>query len=218
MMRKPGASSRTKSATVTDDIGQLFDDLLKEGPPAGSLAPGRLRPDEIVMRKMRAVPMRRYSAGKGLRRPPRALQLYERGAHLVLSRSRSAEPAGDCQNMIVLSEEFYREIQTHPIPADLEAAKALSSSPAVLDLYMWLSYRCFAARGEERVPLFGGFGLVNQLGSATYARPRKFRERLERWLDLVRMMWPECPASISPDSRAIRRASFPIERLPRPQI
>ena len=70
---------------------------------------------------------------------------------------------GDCQNMIVLSEEFYREIQSHPIPADLEAAKALSSSPAVLDLYMWLSYRCFAARGEERVPLFGDFGLVNQL-------------------------------------------------------
>jgi len=78
---------------------------------------------------------------------------------------------GDCQNMIVLSEEFYREIQAHPIPADLEAAKVLSSSPAVLDLYMWLSYRCFAAGGEERVPLFGDFGLVNQLGSATYARP-----------------------------------------------
>ena len=111
---------------------------------------------------------------------------------------------GACQNMIVLSEEFYQEIQSHPIPADLEAAKVLSSSPAVLDLYMWLSYRCFAARGEEeRVPLFGAFGLVNQLGSATYARPRKFRERLERWLDLVRMMWPECPAFIGVDGRAI---------------
>ena len=110
---------------------------------------------------------------------------------------------GDCQNMIVLSEEFYREIQSHPIPADLEAAKALSSSPEVLDLYMWLSYRCFAARGEERVPLFGDFGLANQLGSASYARPRKFRERLERSLDLVRLMWPECPAFISPDGRAI---------------
>jgi len=110
---------------------------------------------------------------------------------------------GDCQNTIVLSEEFYREIQSHPIPADLEAAKALASSPAVLDLYMWLSYRCFAARGEERIPLFGGFGLVNQLGSAAYARPRKFREQLERWLDLVRVMWPECPAFISPDRRAI---------------
>ena len=32
---------------------------------------------------------------------------------------------GDCQNMIVLSDEFYHEIQNRPIPADLEAAKAL---------------------------------------------------------------------------------------------
>jgi len=105
--------------------------------------------------------------------------------------------------MIVLSEEFYREILSHPIPADLEAAKALSSSPAVLDLYMWLSYRCFAAKGEERVPLFGEFGLVNQLGSTTYARARRFRERLEKWLDLVRTMWPECPAFLSADGRGI---------------
>jgi hypothetical protein len=34
---------------------------------------------------------------------------------------------GDCQNVIVLTEEFYREIQAHPIPMDLEAAKALLS-------------------------------------------------------------------------------------------
>ena len=79
-------------------------------------------------------------------------------------------------NMIVLSDEFYREILNHPIPTDLEAAKALSSSPAALDLFMWLSYRCFTARGKKRVPLFGDFGLVRQLGSTDYARPRKFRE------------------------------------------
>jgi hypothetical protein len=103
---------------------------------------------------------------------------------------------GDCQNMIVLIDEFYRETLIHPIPTDLEAAKVLSSSPAALDLFMWLSYRCFTARGRERVPLFGDFGLISQLGSADYARPRKFREKLDGWLVLVRAMWPACPASI----------------------
>ena len=29
-----------------------------------------------------------------------------------------------------------------------------------------------------------------------YARPRKFRETLEGWLNLIRAMWPECPARI----------------------
>jgi hypothetical protein len=110
---------------------------------------------------------------------------------------------GGHENEIVLSAEFYREIVAHPVPADLEAAKALSSSPAALDLFMWISYRCFTAGGEERVPLFGGYGLVNQLGSAEYVRPRKFRERLERWLDLIRVMWPECPARISSDGGAL---------------
>lgn len=103
---------------------------------------------------------------------------------------------GDYQNLIVLSDQFYREVSSHPIPTDLQAAKALSASPAALDLFTWLSYRCFLARGRERVPLFGELELVSQLGSVDYARPRKFRERLEGWLKLVRAMWPECPAQI----------------------
>jgi hypothetical protein len=110
---------------------------------------------------------------------------------------------GDCQNMVTLSDEFYREILSHPIPTDLEAAKVLSASPAALDLFTWLSYRCFTARGPERVPLFGELGLANQLGSTDYARPRKFREKLEGWLKLVRAMWPECPAHIDEDGRGL---------------
>jgi hypothetical protein len=49
------------------------------------------------------------------------------------------------QNEIVLSDEFFKEILAHPIPTDMEAAKALSCSPAALDLFTWLSYRCFVA-------------------------------------------------------------------------
>jgi hypothetical protein len=49
-----------------------------------------------------------------------------------------------------------------PGQSNLEAAKALSSSPA-LDAFTWISYQCFVAKGEERVSLFGKFGLANQL-------------------------------------------------------
>lgn len=105
----------------------------------------------------------------------------------------------DFENTVILSDEFYREIMNHPIPTDLEAVRVLSSSPAALDLFTWLSYRCFTANGEERIPLFGDSGLVGQLGSVEYARPRKFREQVEQWLDLIRSMWPSCPARISSD-------------------
>jgi hypothetical protein len=77
--------------------------------------------------------------------------------------------------VLVLSDEFYREISRHPIPTDMESVKALSDSPAVLDLFMWLSYRCFITKGEESIPLFGPFGLAAQIGSVEYARPRRFR-------------------------------------------
>jgi hypothetical protein len=106
------------------------------------------------------------------------------------------------------------EVVEHPIPTDLEASKALSASPAALDLFTWLSYRCFAAKGEERVPLFGEFGLANQLGCVEYSRPRRFRERLEQWLRLVRAVWPECPARISRDGHylLVDRASALISQ------
>jgi hypothetical protein len=109
---------------------------------------------------------------------------------------------GDCQNMIVLSEEFYREILNHPIQTDLEAAKALSSSPAALDLSLWLSYRCFTARGRKRVPLFGDFGLISQLGSGEYARPRKFRERLDALWKFLLFSGTSTPKAASPTSPA----------------
>ena len=71
--------------------------------------------------------------------------------------------AGGFENRITLSDEFYREIANHPIPTDLEAAKALSSAPAALDLFMWLSYRCFNSRGPERIPLLANSALRSNL-------------------------------------------------------
>src|SRR4051812_45404162 len=69
---------------------------------------------------------------------------------------------------------------------------------------MWLSYRCFIAKGEEIIPLFGSFGLCAQIGSAEYARPRRFRENLDKWLDTVRLLWPNCPAKINADGQSLR--------------
>ena len=71
--------------------------------------------------------------------------------------------------MFLLSDEFYSETFNHPVPMDLEFAKALSSRSAALDLFKWLSYPCFTDQGKKRVPLFGALGPVRQLGSAKYA-------------------------------------------------
>jgi hypothetical protein len=106
-------------------------------------------------------------------------------------------------NVVVLSDEFYREISEHPIPADLEAVKVLACAPAVLDLFVWLTYRCFSAKGPERIPLFGSYGLAQQLGCVEYTRPRRFRAMLDQWLASIRRLWPDCPAVVSSDGGAL---------------
>jgi hypothetical protein len=125
-------------------------------------------------------------------------------AQIWYSRDPQQYPISDqFENVIVLSDEFYREITAHPIPADLEAVKVLAGAPAVLDLFLWLSYRCFLVKGRETIPLFGAYGLASQLGSIEYARPRRFREKLDSWLDSIRVLWPECPAKISTDGTSL---------------
>jgi hypothetical protein len=125
-------------------------------------------------------------------------------AQIWYSRDPEQYPVSDqFENVIVLSDEFYREIVAHPIPADMEAVKVLASASAVLDLFMWLSYRCFVAKGRELIPLFGPRGLAGQIGSIEYARPRKFREKLDKWLESIRVLWPECPARISQDGTGL---------------
>lgn len=48
---------------------------------------------------------------------------------------------------------------------------------------MWLSYRCFVAKGQDAIPLFGRFGVAAQIGTAEYIRPRRPRQRIEEWLE-----------------------------------
>lgn len=106
-------------------------------------------------------------------------------------------------NTITLSDEFYSEVIGHPIPSDLEAIKVLAAAPALLDLFMWLSYRCFVSKGPESIPLFGPSGLTQQLGCMEYSRPSRFRAMLEQWLRTIRSLWPECPAVVAGCGKAL---------------
>ena len=61
--------------------------------------------------------------------------------------------ASEFENVIVLTEDFYREVSERPVPNDLDSVKLLASAPGVLDLCMWLSYRCFKAKVPESIPI-----------------------------------------------------------------
>ena len=104
---------------------------------------------------------------------------------------------GRRENLVTLSAPFWEELKSHPIPVDADVVRVLANNPGCLNLYTWLTWRCFQTKGAERIPLFGPYGLAAQLGVQEYARERKFRERIRGWLKLVHLYWPECPAEVS---------------------
>ncbi len=111
----------------------------------------------------------------------------------------------DC-NIISLSDAFWQEIQSHPIPVDVRVVRELTNNPGCLDLYMWLCWRCFHAKRAEQIPLFGPCGLIAQLGVSEYSRDRNFRKRLREWLRFIRPYWPGCPVQLTEDGTALKVA------------
>ena len=75
---------------------------------------------------------------------------FFREAEIWYSRSSSQLAISEeFENIIMLSDEFHREIMVHPIPTDIRAVKVFATTPAVLDLLTWPSYRFFTAKGER---------------------------------------------------------------------
>ena len=113
-------------------------------------------------------------------------------------------PASSAQNLIVLSEAFYDEIDQHRIPVEREVVALLGNAPGVLDLYVWLVWKTWTLnRPSVHIPLFGTGGLSDQLGSEKYSADRFFRRKIRRWLGEVQALWPECPASVSKDGQSL---------------
>jgi len=119
------------------------------------------------------------------------------------------------KNIIVLSEEFWNEIQGHPIPVDLDIVCALADSPGNLDLYIWLVWRSWTAKAPVNIPLFGPEGLVSQLGNSENLRERDFRRQIARWLQITRQLWPECAASLAESGENL--ILKPARKVPRAQ-
>jgi len=90
---------------------------------------------------------------------------------LWFNRNDEPEPSGPhaLDNVVVLSEPFYREISEHPIPVEREVIAALAHAPGLLDFYVWIAWKSWTLNGHPaRIPIFGSNGLCNQLGTVQF--------------------------------------------------
>lgn len=111
------------------------------------------------------------------------------------------------ENKIVLTPEFWKVVQTYPVPYDKGAAIALKRQPTALNLYLFLVWRTWVNWRVEKeeifLPFFGENGLHNQFSSEITA-DRDFRREIKKWLEQIKSIWPDCPVF--------------LKRAPRPKI
>jgi Plasmid encoded RepA protein len=101
------------------------------------------------------------------------------------------DQAGLWESTLTLSEEFFREVTTSPIPIDMRALKALKRSPLALDIYIWLTFRSSYLKASTVITweqLQGQFG-------AEYGRSRAFKEAFVEALRKVQLVYPDADIS-----------------------
>ena len=87
------------------------------------------------------------------------------------------------ESWILLGEFFYEAILEAPVPADVNAIRALKNSPLALDLYSWATYRSFTQRGKSEDLFIPWATFGKQLGvefQELYELKRKTRKALEK--------------------------------------
>ena len=64
------------------------------------------------------------------------------------------------ENVITLSEGFYKEINQHPIPVERHVVAGLANAPGLLDFYVWIVWKSWTVKANPaRIPLFGPQGV-----------------------------------------------------------
>ena len=96
------------------------------------------------------------------------------------------------ESKIQLSEPFFNEIVSHPVPLDMNTLKALKRSALGLDLYLWLVYRTFQLRAPLRLTwrqVYRQFG-ANPAQASDKNIVNAFRTKCLRELKKIKLAWP----------------------------
>jgi hypothetical protein len=113
-------------------------------------------------------------------------------AHILWWDPKSPDQADLFDSMVRLSERFYEEIISRPVPIDLRALRALSKSPLSIDVYVWLTYRMSYLRREVTIPWLA---LQVQFG-ADYKQTRDFKAAFLEHLRRVLQLYRECKVEV----------------------
>ena len=130
------------------------------------------------------------------------------------------DQTGLWESKVRLSEVFFNEIVSHPVPLDMNTLKALKRSPLGLDLYLWLTYRIFALTTPQRLTwrhLYRQFG-VDPEKASDKRTVQNFRSRTVYELAKIKLAWPELNYTTAPGLLILHPSTPAIAPLSQDQL
>ena len=110
-----------------------------------------------------------------------------------------AMEAGKWKSHVKLTNNFFQECITNPVPIDLRAYKALRSSPLAMDIYSWLTYRMsYTYKTTKPIrwePLMMQFG--SNYSSDIDQSVRDFKKAFLRALQAVLLVYPQANVNVT---------------------
>lgn len=105
--------------------------------------------------------------------------------------------AGAWQSKLILTENFFQECITNPVPIDLRAYKALRGSPLAMDVYSWLTYRM--SYTQARTKPIRWEALMMQFGSnfTSEQAVRDFKKAFLKALKMVQVVYPQATVCVA---------------------
>ncbi len=103
---------------------------------------------------------------------------------------------------LILDDDLFNNIISHPVPINSEALKCLSGSPLAMDIYMWATYKnaLYNGNGSKiKIPIDS---LQNQFGTSYQNTPqgkRDFKKKFIVSLKKVNIIYEDLNAEIEKD-------------------
>jgi hypothetical protein len=215
---------RTKSPEIElgDSLRLFLRDVLDIRSSTGGKQGSATRVSEQMKRLFGSLITAQYSGSTGDKRPfvlknvllAEELSLDDRDMKMLDDEGNEKElwvpqerhVAGTWQSRMRLTDGFFRECITTPVPVDLRAYKALRGSPLAMDIYAWLTYRLsYTERQTRPIPFealmmqFGsGYGSKATTPAGIKQGVLDFKRGFLAALKLVLVVYPLARVEVAP--------------------
>ncbi|MPR37174.1 replication protein RepA [Salmonirosea aquatica] len=109
---------------------------------------------------------------------------------------------------IVLSLDYWQELQKHPLPLALEHLRILSGNARAIDFYSFLAYRLHGLKK----PLFLTWATMKEIFGGDIGRMDNFKAKMRHTAELVKLAYRDARFSYDDQGWTFERSPAPIQK------